>query len=58
VVALLVAAPVGFFLVLLDSLGDGDTHPTLWRDDILPTVGLAIIVFLAVRWIVNRRETQ
>jgi hypothetical protein len=55
-VALLVAAPVGFFLVLVHSLGDGDTHPTLWRDDILPTVILAAIVFLAVRGISNRRE--
>ena len=55
-VALLVAAPVGLFLLLLHSLGDGDTHPTLWRDDILPTVILAAIVFLTVRWVSNRRE--
>ena len=55
-VALLVAVPVGFFLVLFHSLGDGDAHATLWRDDILPTVILAVIVFLAVRWVSNRRE--
>jgi hypothetical protein len=55
-VALLVAAPVGFFLLLLHSLGDGDTRPTLWRNDILPTVIIALVVFIAVRWITNRRD--
>ena len=54
--ALLVAAPVGLFLMLLHSLGDGDSHPILWRDDILPAVILAVIVFLAVRWASNRRD--
>jgi hypothetical protein len=55
-VALLVAAPVGFFLLLLHSLGDGDARPTLWRNDILPTVIIALVVFIAVRWITNRRD--
>jgi hypothetical protein len=54
-VALLVGAPVGLFLMLLHALGDGESKASLWRNDVLPTAILGMIVFLGTRWLTNRR---
>jgi hypothetical protein len=56
--AALVGAPVFFFLVLVDSLGDcaPDTncHKGFWPMVVLPTLLVALPIGLVTRWLVNR----
>jgi len=59
-IAALVGAPLFFFLVVGDTLGDcaPDTacHKGFWTMVFLPTVLTAAPIGIGVRWLVNRRS--
>ncbi|MEO5773250.1 MAG: hypothetical protein ABIQ32_03915 [Sphingomicrobium sp.] len=58
--AALVAVPIGIFLMIVDALGDcAPDVPCgkgFWVHVALPTIVIAILVGLPVRWLLNRRN--
>ena len=54
-VAGLIGLPIVAYLTLVDVLGDctagTDCHKGFWSNVGLPTAGIVIVVFLAVRWV-------
>ena len=58
--AAIIGVPVGFFLMLVDALGDCmpdiSCSKGFWTHAALPTLIIAVIVGLPVRWLVNRQN--